>query len=113
MTDAIQVVTTTDSRQAADKLAAALVERRLAACAQVSGPISSTYRWQGKIETAQEWLCTIKTRLPSYAAVEAAIRALHSYDTPEILAVPILAGNQAYLDWLAAEVVAPSGPQSG
>jgi periplasmic divalent cation tolerance protein len=111
MTDAIQVVTTTGTREAADQIAAALVERRLAACVQVSGPITSTYRWQGKVESSQEWACTIKTRLSHYAAVEAAIRELHSYDVPEILATGVIAGSRAYLDWLSTELADMSGPQ--
>jgi periplasmic divalent cation tolerance protein len=104
MTDAIQVITTTSSREEARKIARALVERRLAACVQVSGPIASTYRWQGAIETSEEWMCTAKTRSSSYAAVESAIRELHSYDVPEILAIEVTNGSRAYLDWLAGEV---------
>ncbi len=112
MIDVIQVVTTTASQEEAATIAAALVERRLAACVHVSGPVTSTYRWQGKIEAAQEWQCTIKTRHAHYAAVEAAIRELHSYDVPEILATPVVAGSRAYLEWLAGELVDLSGPQT-
>jgi periplasmic divalent cation tolerance protein len=112
MTDAIQIFTTTDSQESADRLAAALVGRRLAACVQVSGPMTSTYRWQGNVETAREWCCTIKTRASHYAIVETAIRELHTYDVPEILAVPILAGSRAYLEWMAAELVDLSGPET-
>ncbi len=82
----------------------ALIERRLAACVQISGPITSVYRWQEKIETGSEWRCEIKTRMAHYAAVESAIRELHSYDVPEILALPVVAGSQAYLDWLRGEL---------
>ncbi len=101
---AIQIATTTSSQADAEKIAAALVERRLAACVQISGPIISTYRWQGKVEKAEEWLCTIKTRRDVYEQVEAAIRELHCYDEPEILAVPVAAGSEGYLKWLDAEV---------
>jgi periplasmic divalent cation tolerance protein len=104
MTDAIQVLTTLPNREAAQQLAHELVERRLAACVQVAGPITSTYRWQGQVETAEEFLCIIKTLHGHYALLEAAIRELHPYDVPEILAVPILAGHRAYLDWLGEEV---------
>jgi periplasmic divalent cation tolerance protein len=104
MSEPIQVVTTTGSREEADKIAGALVERRLAACVQVVGPITSTYHWQGKLETSQEWLCVIKTLRSRYTPLEAAIRELHSYDVPEILAFGVVAGHRDYLDWLAAEL---------
>ncbi len=108
MTDAIQVITTLANREEAQRLAHALVERRLAACVQVLGPVTSTYRWQGQVETAEEFICFIKTQFSHYAPLEAAIRELHPYDVPEILALPIVAGHQAYLDWLQGEV-APGG----
>jgi len=100
MTDFIQVETTTGSEQEAQEIAAALVERRLAACAQVTGPLTSVYRWQGRIEHSQEWLCTLKSRQSRFAEVEKAIQELHSYECPEILATPISAGFSAYLEWL-------------
>ena len=104
MTDAIQVVTTAPTRDVAQKIATALVERGLAACAQVvCGPIRSTYRWKGRIETAEEWLCIIKSRRELYVAVEAAIREMHPYETPEILALPVEAGSADYLRWLKEE----------
>ena len=103
------MATTVGSQDDAQRLADALVRRRLAACVQVIGPISSTYWWQGQIETSIEWQCLIKTRGSRYAEVEAAIRELHSYTTPEILAVAIEAGSAAYLDWLASEVPAVGG----
>ncbi len=89
MLDILQVVTTTDSKAAAQHIAAALVERRLAACVQVLGPITSTFRWEGKIQTAEEWMCVVKTRRGLYAVVESAIRELHSYEVPEIVATPV------------------------
>lgn len=104
MTDYIQIVTTTEHREDAERIARTLVEERLAACAQVTGPISSTYHWQGKIETAQEWQCWAKSRRDLYEQVEQAIRRLHPYEVPEILAMPIFAGSAAYLAWLEAEV---------
>ena len=104
MTEAIQIITTTASREEADAIARALVDERLAACVQVAGPITSTYRWQGAIETGQEWVCVIKTLRSRYAAVEAAIRRRHSYQVPEILAFEIVAGSADYLAWLAGEV---------
>ena len=104
MTDAVQIFTTIDSKDGARKIADALVRRKLAACVQVLGPIASTYRWKGEIETAEEWLCIAKSRAGLYAEVEAAIRELHPYEVPEILAVPVLAAHHDYLDWLRTEV---------
>lgn len=100
MSEHVQVATSTDSRANAERIARTLVEAQLAACVQVLGPIASTYRWQGKIETAEEWLCLAKTRAELYARVEEAIRAVHPYELPEILAIPIAAGSQSYLDWM-------------
>lgn len=104
MSEAIQVMTTTASRDDARKIARALVEERLAACVQIIGPLTSVYRWQGAVEEAEEYLCLAKTRPDAYPRVEAAIRAAHPYEVPEILAVPVVAGSRAYLDWLADEV---------
>jgi len=89
-------------------MAEALVDRRLAACVQIVGPIESTYRWQGKLEVAQEWLCLMKTTRTRFRALAAAIDALHSYDTPEVVALPIVAGSRRYLEWLAASVRPPA-----
>ena len=107
MPAAIQVVTTTANKPDAEKIATALVQQRLAACVQVDGPLLSCYRWQGAIETAEEWRCTIKTTPEAYAQVEQAIRQLHPYEVPEILATPIVAGSPAYLDWLREQVYVP------
>jgi periplasmic divalent cation tolerance protein len=105
MTDEyIQVLTATASRDDAQRIAAALVEQRLAACVQVIGPIASTYWWQGRIEQAEEWLCLIKSRRALYDEVEQAIRARHPYETPEIIAMPVIAGSRPYLHWLSQEL---------
>ncbi len=104
MPDYIQVMTTTASREDAERIAEALVAERLAACVQVLGPITSTYRWQGAIETAQEWLCLAKSRGELYEKIEEAIRRLHPYEVPEILALPVVAGSGAYLAWLDGEL---------
>ena len=104
MTEYIQVSTTTETKQAAQEIAAALVEQRLAACVQVSGPVESVYRWQGKVQQSQEWLCTAKTRASLFPRVEAAIRELHKYEGPEIVAVPIADGSAAYLAWLGEQL---------
>jgi periplasmic divalent cation tolerance protein len=96
----VQIVTTTANQDEARKIAAILVERHLAACVQIAGPIESTYRWQGKIETAIEWQCSIKARRSSFAAVEKCIREVHSYEVPEILALPVVDISGPYAQWL-------------
>lgn len=100
MEEFIQVFTTTGSQADAQAIAHELVDRQLAGCVQILGPISSTYRWQGEIETAEEWLCLIKAGRELYAELEAAIKELHPYDTPEILAMPVATGSAGYLSWL-------------
>lgn len=104
MTECVQVLTTAGSEEEAGRIASLLVERRLAACVQVVGPIVSRYRWQGAIEAEQEWQCLAKTTRPAYEAVEAAIREVHSYDEPEIIATPIAAGSAGYLAWIEKNV---------
>ncbi|HXH10892.1 MAG TPA: divalent-cation tolerance protein CutA [Alphaproteobacteria bacterium] len=102
--DYIQVLTATASRDDAQRIATALVELRLAACVQVIGPIASTYWWQGRVEQTEEWLCLIKSRRALYTGLEQAIRARHPYETPEIIAMPVVAGSPPYLHWLSQEV---------
>jgi len=104
MTDFIQVQTTTARREEAEAIAAELVDKRLAACAQIVGPIASTYRWEDETETAQEWLLLIKTTAEAYETVEEAIRLLHSYEVPEIIALPVVRGSEAYLHWVGEQV---------
>ncbi len=103
-TDCIQVTTLLGDRAAADALAERLVAERMAACVQVLGPVTSTYRWQGQIESAQEWMCLIKTTNHRYADVERLVRHEHSYEQPEIIALPIVAGSAGYLDWVRSQV---------
>jgi len=104
MAEYVQVLTTAGSEEEAATIADALLERRLAACVQTIGPIISRYRWQGKLEQEREWQCLAKTEASLYDEVEAAIRSLHSYEEPEILAIPVLAGSKGYLDWVSAGV---------
>jgi len=104
MPEFIQVMTAIGSRDEAQKIAEATVGKRLAACAQVIGPITSTYWWQGAMEIAEEWLCLVKTRKDLYKELEQAIREAHPYDEPEILAIPVVAGSQGYLAWVEREV---------
>lgn len=101
----IQVTTTTETMEQAQTIALHLVEAKLAACVQIVGPINSIYRWKGKVENAQEWLCLIKTQDYLYDKVEASIKSHHPYETPEIIAVPIVKGSNEYLGWLDTETV--------
>ena len=100
MAEYLQVLTAVASESEAERISVALIERRLAACVQVAGPIASRYRWQGKVEQAREWLCLAKTEASRYPELEAAIRELHSYEEPEIVATPIVAGSVGYLEWI-------------
>ena len=103
---AILILTQMPDRASAQSLARALVEARLAACVSIGTPVESLYHWRGEIETAQEIPVAVKTRAERYAAVEAAIRARHPYELPEILAVPVVHGFAPYLDWIDGETVA-------
>jgi periplasmic divalent cation tolerance protein len=102
----VQVQTTTDSRAEAIDLGRAAVEARLAACAQVAGPVASTYWWEGGIERAEEWLLLLKLPADKFAELAAFLTERHSYDEPEIVAVPIVAGSATFLNWISEETVA-------
>lgn len=91
--------TTLGDAEAAQAMARALVEAKLAACVQIVA-VASVYRWEGKVETADEYLLLCKIAAADFAAAEAAIRARHSYEVPEIVMTPIEAGHGPYLDWL-------------
>lgn len=104
MAEYVQVLTTVGSEEEATTIAYALLERRLVACVQTVGPIASRYYWQGELEHEREWQCVAKTEAALYERVEAAIRSLHSYEEPEIIATPIIAGSKGYLDWVSASV---------
>jgi periplasmic divalent cation tolerance protein len=108
VTTCVQVTTTLPDRAAADRLAALVVEERLAACAQVVGPVASTYRWQGAVESAQEWSCHLKTTAHRLPDLVARVREVHPYTVPEIVALPIVGGDPAYLRWIE-EAVAGEG----
>jgi periplasmic divalent cation tolerance protein len=101
--DALLVLTNLPDADSARALAEHLVAERLAACVNILAPCGSVYRWQGKVEDAREVPLLIKTTEARYAALEAAIRAHHPYELPEIVAVPMSHGLPAYFDWLAAE----------
>jgi periplasmic divalent cation tolerance protein len=105
MTDKLLVLTTVGSEEEAKKVGHALVERRLAACVNIVPRIQSVYRWQGKVESADEWLLIIKTTKGREAPVRTAIQELHSYELPECIAIAIDGGSKEYLDWVSASVV--------
>lgn len=107
MGEYIQVFTATEKREDAERIAKALVERRLAGCIQIVGPIVSTYWWKGKVETGEEWLCLIKSTRGLYEELERAIMEMHPYETPEIIAIPIVAGSRDYFEWLGNELKEP------
>ena len=105
MTDARIILTTAGSQEEARRIAHALVERRLAACVNIVPQIESVYRWQRKVETAQDWLLLIKTQVEFFERVRDAVKELHSYDRPECVMLEVSAGSQEYLDWIAKNTV--------
>lgn len=103
----LSLTTTADTREAAERIAGALLEPHLAACVQIDGPFESRYWWQGRLEVQNEWRCTVKLRADRFPAAEAAIRAVHPYAVPQLVATPIVAGGADYLAWID-EVTASS-----
>ncbi len=101
--DCLQVTVAAASREEAERITGSAVEQRLAACGQVIGPVASTYRWEGKVERAEEWRCLLKTTRARYPELERHILRTHSYRVPEITATAIAAGAADYLDWIRAE----------
>jgi periplasmic divalent cation tolerance protein len=104
MTDKIVVFSTAASAEEAETIARRLVEERLAACVNVIREIRSFYRWQGKIEDAAEWLLVIKSSRERFDAVRTTVEKLHSYDVPEVIALPVVEGTRNYLDWMDSEL---------
>lgn len=100
MTEHLLVITTLPDRQTAEALAAQLVGLRLAACVNISAPVTSVYRWQGEVQHDSEVMLTIKTRRTHWDALQGAIAARHPYELPELIAVPISAGSPDYLAWI-------------
>jgi periplasmic divalent cation tolerance protein len=101
--ECVLVTTTVASRDAADQLAERMVGARLAACAQISGPIASTWRWRGAVERGEEWACQLKTTRARLPALESELGRLHTYELPELTVVP-LGGSRAYLAWIEEAV---------
>jgi periplasmic divalent cation tolerance protein len=107
VTDHYEVSVTAPSEEEANRLGKLAVEARLAACAQVSGPITSTYWWEGKLTTANEWVCVMKTTAPLVSALSNVLRASHSYEVPEIINTRI-GGHRSYLEWIDTETMGGS-----
>ena len=97
-------ITTTAPKDIAERIAAVAVAERLAACAQVTGPVFSTFRWENAVDTATEWCCHLKTTQARWPALQARIRGLHTYELPEIIALPIVGGSAEYLAWIEEQV---------
>jgi periplasmic divalent cation tolerance protein len=96
----VVVMVTASNKQEAEKITQKLLEEKLIACANILGPVSSHFHWAGKIDKAEEYLLFMKSRSDLFDAVSAKVKTLHSYEVPEVLALPILKGSKAYLDWL-------------
>ena len=107
--DTLLVLTNLPDRDAAARLAKRLIESRLAACVNILNGCTSVYRWKGEVERAEEVPVLIKTRAARYDELEAAIRELHPYEIPEIIAVPVVRGLADYLEWVAEETAIPIG----
>jgi len=105
MTDKILVLTTCASEEEARRIARALVERRLAACVNIVPGLRSVYRWRGALEEESECLLVIKSRRDLFDELRAGIESLHSYELPELIALPVVEGSEAYLNWLERELV--------
>ncbi len=106
-TGATVVFVTAGSEEQATLIANALVSERLAACVNIVSPVKSIYHWEGEVQSDAEHLMIIKTRATLVAKLEARVKQLHSYEVPEVIAIPIVAGAKAYLDWLLASTDEP------
>lgn len=97
----IVVIVTTASKQEAERIAELLINERLIACANIIGPVSSIFHWSGKIEHTEEYLMLLKSRKSLFDNLAETVKALHSYEVPEILVLPVIGGSEAYLNWLS------------
>ncbi|HEY3838430.1 MAG TPA: divalent-cation tolerance protein CutA [Bryobacteraceae bacterium] len=103
MTDKIVVFTTCGSEEEARRLASALIEKRMAACVNITSPVTSVYRWKGALEQSQEWMLIIKSCRARFEELRHVLEAAHSYELPEVLALPVVEGSPNYLSWLEDE----------
>jgi periplasmic divalent cation tolerance protein len=104
MSDFIQVFITINNREKAKEIAETLLDNRLAACVQISGPATSLYRWKGSIVEDEEWLLIAKSSKEHYGKLEEQVKQVHVYEVPEIIAVKVENGNEDYLNWLSREL---------
>jgi periplasmic divalent cation tolerance protein len=102
MSGFVMVYVTCQSKAEAEKIAQTLLAERLIACANILGPVSSHFHWKEKIDSAEEYLMILKSRVDLFASLEQRVKALHSYEVPEILAVPIVEGSSQYFDWMSS-----------
>lgn len=100
----IQIFTTTAKKIEAEKIAKVLVGQKLSACVQIIGPLTSVYKWRGKLKKSKEWLCIIKTRQNHYKEIEITIKKIHPYELPEIISTPVIGGSKEYLNWLNSQL---------
>lgn len=100
----IQVFTTVPKRSDAELIARILMEKKLSACTQIFGPVTSIYKWKGQTKKSKEWMCILKTRKDKYKMLERVVKEIHPYELPEIIAVPIITGSQDYFDWMKGEL---------
>jgi len=106
MTDKIVVLNTCASAEEAERLARALIDQRLAACVTVISPVRSFYRWEGAVTDTAEWLLVVKTSRPLFERLRTVLESTHSYELPEILALPVIEGSANYLSWMDGELQA-------
>ena len=98
------VSTTAESEELLGRIAHVLLEKQLAACCQISGPVKSVYRWEGKVQSSTEHVCSIKTISKHISTIVETIREMHSYDEPEVVVTPIVGGSDSYLKWITDSV---------
>lgn len=98
----IIIIVTTAGREEAETIVQRLLEAKLIACANIIGPVSSHFHWSGKMEKAEEYLILMKSRKDLFEKLSETVKALHSYEVPEILALPVVEGSKAYMDWLGS-----------
>jgi periplasmic divalent cation tolerance protein len=106
-TECVVVLVTVGSHEEGERIATTVVTEQLAACVNIVGPISSIYRWDHQVQRDEEWLLVMKSRAALFDDLAARVKALHSYQTPEVIAVPIASGSQTYLEWLLGATRTP------